>query len=54
MLFSELFKIMVNKVTFVGLRRAIAPNRPLGSALALPSLGFIKIEGVTQKRVTYN
>jgi len=29
MLFSELYKIMVNEVTFVGLRVDDSPNRPL-------------------------
>jgi len=31
MLFSELFKIMVKKVTFIGFRGAIAPIAPPGS-----------------------
>jgi len=32
--FSELYKIMVNKVTFLGFRRAIArPNTPLDPPL---------------------
>jgi len=36
MLLSELYKIMVNKVTFVDLRRkAIAPIVPLGSGPVL-------------------
>jgi len=33
MLFFELYKIMVNKVTFEGFRGAIAPIAPPGSAL---------------------
>jgi len=32
MLFFELYKIMVKKVTFVGFRGAIAPTAPPGSA----------------------
>ena len=35
MLFSELYKIMVNKVTFVGFRGAIAPVAPLDPPLVL-------------------
>jgi len=35
MLFSELYKIMVNKVTFVSFRGATAPIAPPGSALTL-------------------
>jgi len=34
MLFSEFYKIMVNKVAFVGLGGAIAPSPPSGSAPA--------------------
>jgi len=34
MLFFELHKIMVNKVTFVSFRGGNRPNRPPGSALA--------------------
>jgi len=32
MLFSELYKITVNEVTFVGFRGGDRPNRPPGSA----------------------
>jgi len=31
MLFSELYRVMVKKVTFVGFRGADRPNRPPGS-----------------------
>jgi len=35
MMFFGLYKIMVNKVTFVGFRGGDRPNRPPGSAHAL-------------------
>jgi len=38
LLFSELLKLMVNKVTFVGFRGAIAPIATLGSAIDFTSL----------------
>jgi len=36
MLIYELYKIMVNKVTFVDFTGDDRPNRPPGSALVLP------------------
>ena len=54
MLFSEIYKIMVNKVAFVGLGGAIAPSPPSGSAPAGRAEATIKHMASVSRYVTDN
>ena len=51
MLFSELYKIMVNKVTFVGFGGAIAPIAPLVMFQLVDGYYNKSFEWLTNKQV---